>query len=72
METSQVRLTPSPWALASMWPCSICQRTVRGEMAKDLAATCVVTHPLFAEMTRHLAASSPRVLFSPTWGILDH
>jgi hypothetical protein len=72
METSQLRLTPSPWGLALMCPCSMCQRTVRGDMAKDLAATCVVTHPACAASSRLDAALPPRVLSSPTRGILDY
>src|SRR5215208_2955026 len=72
METSQLRLTPSPSGLASMWPCSMCQRTVRGDMSNDLAATCVVTHPASAVASRSDATLSPRVLFSPTREILDH
>jgi hypothetical protein len=50
----------------------MCQRTVRGDMANDLAATCVVTHPACAASSRLDAALSPRVLSSPTRGMLDH
>jgi hypothetical protein len=71
METSQLRRTPSPCGIASRLPCSMCQRTVRGDISRDLAATWVVTHPECAVSSRPVAASSPRVWSSPTRGGLD-
>jgi hypothetical protein len=68
METSQLRRTPSPCGIASRLPCSMCQRTVRGDISRDLAATWVVTHPECAVSSRPVAASSPRVWSSPTRG----
>ena len=38
METSQLRLTPSPSGTATRLPCSMCQRTVRGDTPSVLAA----------------------------------
>ncbi len=45
METSQVRLTPSPCGLASISPRCIRRRMVRGLTRIALAATSVVTQP---------------------------
>jgi hypothetical protein len=65
METSQLRLTPSPSALASRLPRSMRQRTVRGETLRDFAVTPVVTHPDGAVGLRLVSATSPRSVSSP-------
>src|SRR5215208_8249007 len=64
METSQLRRTPSPWGIASRLPCSMCQRTVRGDMSRDLAATWVVTHPECAVSSWSVAAPSACMVLS--------
>jgi hypothetical protein len=60
METSHVRFTPLPSGLASRLPCSMCHRTVRGDIPRALAACCVVTHP-------EGATQEPRLRPRPLW-----
>src|SRR5918995_940806 len=57
---SQARFTPSPWGFASRFPWSMCQRTVRGDMARAFAACCVDTHPDAPASPGSVAASLPR------------
>jgi hypothetical protein len=64
METSQVRFTPLPSGLVSRLPCSMCQRTVRGDIPRALAACCVFAQPEGAARSRSVAALSPRDNFS--------
>jgi hypothetical protein len=57
IDTVHVFFTPSPCDLASIFPCSIYARIVRGVTPNALAATSVFTHP---EEIRVDSASSPR------------
>ena len=66
IEISQLRLTPSPSGLATRFPCSMCQRTVRGDTPSVLAACWVPTHPEGASISRSPSASLPRAACSST------
>src|SRR5215203_4394786 len=57
IDTVHVFFTPSPCDLASIFPCSIYARIVRGVTPSALAATSVFTHP---EEIRVGSALSPR------------
>jgi hypothetical protein len=66
IDTSQLRLTPSPSGLAKRFPCSMCQRIVREDTPSVLAACWVPTQPEGASTSRLLSASLPRAACSPT------